>query len=110
MRYSIPVFFQGEGVKSGPLHWSASIRDRTLVLTAANQGSRRARLLDVKVKIGTREVAAKGGGLAGYVLGRSAAQWSIPLPKGLKTGSTLTITAKDESGPLQATAKIGGAQ
>lgn len=109
VRHSIPVFFQGEGVKSGPLLWSASIRDRTLVLTAANQGSRRARLFDVKVKIGTREVDARGGGLAGYVLGRSAAQWSIPLPKGLKTGSTITITARDERGPLKATAKVGSA-
>jgi fimbrial chaperone protein len=109
LRHSIPVFFQSGEIKTGQLRWSVSIKEGKLVVTASNPGSRRVRLMDVRLGSGSEIIAPESSGMAGYVLGGSAAQWRFPLPPSVKAGSKITITAQDERGPVKVTAKVGGA-
>jgi fimbrial chaperone protein len=109
VRHSLPVFYQDSKVQTGPISWSAKLAGKTLLLSASNHGTRRARLSGVKITSASGATLSKGDGLSGYVLGQSTITWPLPAPKGVKARSSITITAKDESGPLQATAKIGSA-
>jgi fimbrial chaperone protein len=109
IRQSIPVFFTSRRSQQGPLEWSARMEGKNLVLVAANKGSRRVRLTDIEA----RSQAAPGrmrSKLAGYVLAGSTSLWKQPAPSGLVPGSTLTITAQDENGPVRAMAVVEAAR
>jgi fimbrial chaperone protein len=104
VRYSIPVFFSGAGARSAPLLWFVEQQIDRLTVTASNTGTRRVRVASLQI-VGPRgEIVAFGKGLTGYVLGGSTAQWST---KGklssAASGSTVTISANTENGPLQTT-------
>jgi fimbrial chaperone protein len=110
IRQSIPVFFSTGKSDRTPLAWSAGIKGGELVLTAHNGGARRVRLS--KISVHSREYSSNGPGegLVGWVLAGSASRWAQPTPKGLRSGSTITITAQDEHGPIEAAATIGVAE
>jgi fimbrial chaperone protein len=106
VRYSIPVFFNEPAAEAGPLSWSASMQDGALKLAARNAGDRRIKVSGLTIKgPGGDQVVSEG--LAGYVLGKSRSEWTVKPPAGIAAGSKITIIAKDDRGPIQATAKVG---
>lgn len=104
VRYLIPLFFTGPGVRSAPLAWSVEQRADKVTVTAANPGTRRVRVASLRITGVRGDAFSFGDGLAGYVLGGATAQWTI---KGslarAPTGSTVAISANTDNGPLQTT-------
>jgi fimbrial chaperone protein len=94
VRYSIPVFFSKAG------------EDANLTWKASYAGGRHVRVASLKVT-GAGKTIQVGQGLAGYVLGQSARKWLVTgAGKAIAPGSTITITAQGDNGPIQATAKV----
>ncbi|QNQ20804.1 molecular chaperone [Kosakonia sp. SMBL-WEM22] len=107
MRYSIPLFVYGQGVKTeregahhvfvqpAKLHWRVVREGGQAQLEVRNDDSIHVRLSKVRVRQGgqMRQVAE---GLLGYVLPHSARRW--PLPAGASNPSALeaSINARDE--------------
>ena len=105
VRYSIPVFFSKPGLDA-TLSWKASYVGGQLVLQADNTGGRRVRVASLKISSAGKTIKV-GEGLAGYVLGQSARKWLVRgAAKAIAPGSTITITAQGDNGPIQATAKV----
>lgn len=101
MRYSIPLFVQGQGLwtKERPdrtrnpgsatqpvLEWRTVAREGHTFLEIHNRGLVHARLTEVVFLQGQRSVGVADG-MLGYVLAGKAARW--PLPKGTEVGGTL---------------------
>jgi fimbrial chaperone protein len=107
IRQSIPVFFTTSSSNRTSVKWSARMEGRALVLTAANDGRRRARLSKINIRSSAAAGEPAEDGLAGYVLAGSVSTWTQPAAKGLAAGSKIIITAQDEHGPIEATAIIG---
>jgi fimbrial chaperone protein len=106
IRQSIPVFFTSSLSNRASIKWSARIEGQALVLSAANDGRRRARLSKIHLRSSAAAGGAAGDGFGGYVLAGSVSKWTQPAPKGLAAGSKIIITAQDEHGPIEATAII----
>lgn len=109
IRQSIPLFFVEEHEAKPALRWAAVLDKNQLVVTAQNNGGRRARLSNLSIDTPTGSVSPPREGLAGYVLAGSAAKWVQRIPKGLAAGSRLTIRAQDEYGPIEASVTIQAA-
>jgi fimbrial chaperone protein len=106
VRYSIPVFFSKPGADAD-LSWQAVVVKGQFILKAENSGGRRARLASLVLVNGAGKTIHVGEGLAGYVLGQSAKQWTVKgASKTIAAGGTVKITAQGENGPIEATAKV----
>ncbi|MBX9591378.1 MAG: molecular chaperone [Hyphomonadaceae bacterium] len=107
VRYSIPVFFLGATSASAPLAWSIEQHAGRITVAASNPGAHHVRIAALRVRGAQGEVMSFGPGLAGYVLAGSMARWSIkgalsnPTP-----GSTVTILALTNHGPLETTGVV----
>jgi len=101
MRYSIPLFVQGQGIWTKErsdrarapasaaqpvLAWRTVVREGRTFLEIRNSGPVHARLTEVAFVRGQRNVAVTDG-LLGYVLAGRTAHW--PLPAGTDVGGTL---------------------
>jgi fimbrial chaperone protein len=107
VRHSIPVFFSETQAMPPRLSWKARLADGKLVITATNDGERRARLSWLTVKSSSGTTRSFGEGLSGYVLGKSTALWTANASsKEFRPGSTLTIFARHENGPLESSALV----
>jgi fimbrial chaperone protein len=104
VRYSIPVFFGGGETALPKLRWSVSPKGKNIVITATNEGSRRARISGLTLMGQSAPVAALGAGLNGYVLAGQTMQWTVPAKASLS--GTLMVTAETDRGPLKAPAAI----
>ncbi len=103
VRHNIPVFFQAGGIHS-KLAWTATVSNGVLELHAKNEGELHARLAQLAVTVnGT--TTNYNNGLAGYVLGGSAASWKMKL-KGLGAGNSIKITASSNDGPVDTTVQV----
>jgi fimbrial chaperone protein len=102
IRQSIPLFFSAAPDAKASLRWTASLEKGLLVVTAKNEGGRRARLSNMSIETAAGDAGPPREGLAGYVLAGSAAKWVQHAPKSLAAGSRLTIRAQDEYGPIEA--------
>jgi fimbrial chaperone protein len=101
MRLVVPVFFSSADASTNPA-WTASRHGNTLRLTAANQGERRLRLTDIRIRdAGGRQIGARSG-LVGYVLGRSAMTWPIDLAPGATARGPLRLSGTTDGGPFEA--------
>ena len=106
VRYSIPVFFTDDEVVS-KVTWAAELRGGRLTLIATNDGDSRLRISAMKVEGKSGGKVSFGDGLVGYVLGHSTAKWTARAkPKGIGSGSSITITAQGNNGPITATATV----
>jgi fimbrial chaperone protein len=104
VRYSIPVFFGGGDAALPKLRWSVKPQGKNVVITAVNEGSRRARIAGLTLLGSNAPVAALGAGLNGYVLAGQTMQWTVPAKAALS--GTLVVTAETDRGPLKAPAAI----
>lgn len=102
IRQSIPLFFSAAPDARASLRWTAQLENGLLVVTAKNEGGRRARLSNMSIETAAGVAGPPREGLAGYVLAGAAAKWVQRTPKGLAAGSRLTIRAQDEYGPIEA--------
>ncbi len=106
LQHSIPVFFTGSKGQQD-LTWNARIIKGKLLLEAANEGTRRARVTNLSVGTPSGNSINIADGLAGYVLGNSR-KWWVARPRDLKPGNQITITAQTEQGSVNATASVKG--
>lgn len=107
LRYSVPVFFAQAGA-APDLQWKASIAGGSLLITGANAGSAHLRLADLQVSAGGKTYTVAQG-LAGYVLSGGKRAWK--LKNGAKfAGSTITIIAKGDNGPVNTSVQVGAGQ
>jgi len=105
VRQSIPVFFTAAAA-SPQIAWDAVAKSGRLYLKARNDGERRLRISALQVAANDRAPVPVGVGL-GYVLGQSSELWPAKLPAGaLAPGTTITILAQGDNGPIRAKAKI----
>ncbi|MGO9171612.1 MAG: molecular chaperone [Rhodomicrobium sp.] len=108
LRDSVPVFFHGMDALRGDVRWSVSSSGSKLFLQAANPGQKRVKLSGLHVTDGAVRKLISIDGLAGYVLGGQTKIWELPVPKsGLNAGTTLSIEATSEAGPINASATVG---
>lgn len=105
VRYSIPVFFSQASAQPS-LSWAAEVSKGRLSLKARNEGERRVRISALKIVSNSGKTLSFGEGLAGYVLGQSANTWTAGGAKGIAPGSTITIQAMGDNGPIAATARV----
>lgn len=106
IQYSVPVFFVSKRGNEA-LTWTARMSKGNLVVEAVNGGSRRSKLVNMKIGVPDGKSITVAEGLAGYVLPDSSKVW-VARPKTLKSGSKITITAQTEQGPVNATALVAG--
>jgi fimbrial chaperone protein len=106
IQHSIPVFFvPSKG--TAELTWNARLVKGKLVVEAANAGTRRAKLTAMSIGLPGGKQIEVAEGLAGYVLPESRKIW-IARSGNLKSGSQISINAKSEQGPVNATASVAG--
>jgi len=113
MRYSIPLFAYGHGIKTytngahhafvetKDLHWRVTREHGKPALEVRNDGDVHVRLSQVTVRQGgqTRQVAE---GLMGYVLPHSVRSW--PLPAGVTHPEALNVTINSRESEWQSSA------
>lgn len=104
-RYSIPVFVTPRQVGKANLTWSVAKRDGKTLITAVNDGDRRVRIHDFKVKDAKGKQVTIAQGLAGYVLARSSMSWVAPGTVQVTGGSPLLISAQGDQGAIHAEAR-----
>jgi fimbrial chaperone protein len=106
IQHSIPVFFvPSKGASE--LSWNARLVKGKLFIEAANAGTRRAKLTALSIGLPGGKKIEVAEGLAGYVLPDSRKIW-VARSGNLKSGSQISIIAKSEQGPVNATASVAG--
>jgi len=106
VRYSIPVFFGSRDTAMPKLRWSVKPQGKSVVITAVNEGNRRARIAGLTLVGSNAPIAALGSGLNGYVLAGQTMQWTVPVKGAKALSGTLVVTAETDRGPLKAPAAV----
>jgi fimbrial chaperone protein len=102
VRYSIPVFFGGSHREPPALRLSATASPDRVNIVATNLGTKRVRLADITlVGPGDTKLVSQSG-LLGYVLAGATMSWTFPTRLHGRTGDTIAISAKSDSGPINA--------
>lgn len=104
VRHSLPVFFTAADAEA-ELNWKVAVKGDKLIVTAANSGGRRARLMDLRVAGKGGKAISFGAGLSGYVLGQSSRVW-VAKAKFISPGAFIKILAQSDHGSVEATAKV----
>jgi fimbrial chaperone protein len=89
LRYNVPVFFTSPDATQAQLRWGIIKKYGKTFLSANNGGDKRVRIADLS--LGSVLIRK---GLAGYVLGRSQALWSV------KEGIAGTVAASTDQGAI----------
>ncbi len=106
--YSVPVFFTGSADPVA-LNWKAALNKGQLEIDASNSGGQHSKLIELRIVKGDKSLIVAGG-LAGYVLGKSAKHWVVKgASKLVSNGDTIKIVAKSNLGPVEATVHVGAA-
>jgi fimbrial chaperone protein len=106
VRQSIPVFF-GTPDKAAPaVAWSVAVSGDKLTVTSGNTGERRLRVSSLSLRDDNGRTISFGGGLVGYVLGRSTMRWTAPGAHGFASAGPVAISAQGDNGPIHAAASV----
>lgn len=101
MRHSLPLFF-GQADRGQPrITWSVRREGDKLLVRAENGGQRRVRLSDLRLRDAGGQTVVVRGGLAGYVLGKSAKQWTVAQSRPFGQGGA-SILAQSDIGLIDA--------
>jgi fimbrial chaperone protein len=107
VRSSIPVFFGPPQAGDPSVAWAVSVQGENLIVAARNNGDRRLRISSLRVRNSNGEVVTFGNGLVGYVLGRSAMNWTASGGgRSFAGGGTVSISAESDFEPIQAVASL----
>jgi fimbrial chaperone protein len=106
LRQVLPVFFGAPDKAPPDVTWSLRRTPKGLALFARNAGDRRLRIGSAVLTFPGRRSIRLGGGLLGYVLGRSEMSWTIPHGEGF--GATATLRAESDTGAVVAKAIVSG--
>jgi fimbrial chaperone protein len=107
LRHVIPVFFRASNATDANVSWTVRLGPGGFVVRAQNDGARRLKVFDLRLTDGSARIVARKDGLVGYVLGRSAMEWTIPAAGALRSGA-VSIVAQSEDGPINVTATVQG--
>jgi fimbrial chaperone protein len=106
LRQVLPAFFGAPDKTPSDVNWSLRRMPKGLALVARNAGDRRMRIGNDVLTFPGRRPIRLGGGLLGYVLGRSEMSWTIP--HGESLGTTATLRAESDTGAVVAKALVSG--
>ena len=105
VRQSIPVFFAPADIADAVPNWNVRRVKGGYEVSVSNGGGKRLKVSNLTLRDGS-VVIGRHDGLVGYVLGRSDARWFVPSTGSNRKGSTITVKAQSEAGPLDATARL----
>jgi fimbrial chaperone protein len=109
VRQSIPVFFRARLVAPARVAWSVRREQDRLVVTGTNSGDERLRIASLSLRDAAGVVVSFGNGLVGYVLGRSAMNFTVPAaPRGFGLSGAVSVSAESNNGPVHAMAQFQG--
>jgi fimbrial chaperone protein len=107
VRHSLPAFFTVGNAEDAKLSWRVKRVGTNLVVTARNDGGRRARISGLTLRDSGGRKIEFSRGLVGYVLGRSTMSFRTPLPQSTTiAGGTVTLSGKTDRGDFNATAQV----
>lgn len=104
-KYSVPIFFLPEAGGKSQLTWTIERKNDKSVIVAKNNGSRRVRVGGLTLKAPGAKDFVLGKGLNGYVLSGSSMRWVLPSTVAVGGNGPVTITARSDEGPINATAQ-----
>lgn len=108
VRYSLPVFFTGEGITEPAISWSIRKRGDRIAVVARNNGTSRLRISALSIRDTQGKTIKFGEGLVGYVLGKSTMEWIAPKrTSNFATKGSVVISGKGNEHPIRATATMG---
>lgn len=107
LRYSVPVFFSGEGQALPKIEWAIYRNGNQLSVVAQNKGTRRARLSAVQLQLPNNQVIKLSDGLVGYVHGGATMRFPIAKPaSSLGSAKSIQVTAQTDVGISSGVAAI----
>lgn len=104
-KHSIPMFFTTEQDAKSQLTWGLEKHGDTTFIAARNDGNRRVRIGGLTLKAAGAKDFVLGKGLNGYVLSGSSMRWALPNTVSFGSTGPVTITARSDEGPINATAQ-----
>ena len=111
LRQVLPVFVGNPDAAKPEIAWRLARTPHGTVLRASNSGDRHIRIAKIVLESPGHRPVAMGGGLLGYVLGRSEMSWPVPdrslSPAG---GATVTVRGSADIGAINATALVAKSQ
>lgn len=101
IRALVPVFITSSTSARPNLKWSATRSGDGVVLTAANEGAMRERLIDLTL---SANGAAVGPPMEGYVLSHASRSWTVTAPAAV---TSLSASAEGGFGTVKADVPVG---
>ena len=103
VRYSIPAFVIPGQPTDAKVTWTIERSAAGAALIATNAGSRRMKVMGLKLKDQSNATVSLGDGLNGYVLARSSMRWTLPATAAkLGSNGPIAISARSDIGPINA--------
>ena len=107
LRQVLPVFVGNPDAARPEIAWRLSRGPRGTVLHASNSGDRHIRVAKLVLEAPGQRPVTLGGGLFGYVLGRSHMSWPVPdRALSLSAGAAVSIRGNADIGAINATALV----
>jgi fimbrial chaperone protein len=107
LQLSLPIFVRPAGAVSPVLHWRARHEgDDRLTLIAENTGNAHAQIIDFELASDGRADQSVEGMQSRYVLPGSRVHWTMKVPVGAGVGSSLTLRANSDRGPIAAAVPV----
>ena len=104
-KHSIPMFVMAQAGGKSQVSWSIEKNGDKTFVVAKNTGSRRARIAGLTLKAPGAKDFVLGKGLNGYVLSGSSMRWILPSTIDMGSNGPVTVTARSDEGPINATAQ-----
>jgi fimbrial chaperone protein len=104
-KHSIPMFVTTATNPKSQLSWAIETQGEKNFIVANNAGNRRVRIGGLTLKSPGDKDFVVGKGLNGYVLSGSSMRWALPKSVTVGSKGAVTITARSDEGPINATAQ-----
>jgi fimbrial chaperone protein len=102
MRYSLPLFFQPNGLLPPQLDWALDRNGKKLQITARNAGNLHIRISALRLEDSQGHRVSLGPGLVGYVLGQSEMTWGFTALRAHEfAGQNVLLSADTDQGPIK---------
>jgi len=107
IRYSVPVFFSAATASAADVQWQINPRPNSVEIFAANLGDRHLRVANLRAIAGQGAPHSIRDGLIGYVLGRSAVSWALPVRVPVVPGQDVALVGESTEGSFHEPAAVG---
>lgn len=106
LRLSLPVFVAPLVPVHPTLKLRLEARSEGVALVAQNEGTMRAKLVDVRARDAQSHQFSLVGPESGWILPGAERRWQVPHANIVSPGATLIVTAKSETGPISDSLRV----